>query len=651
MDVLARQVRSAQRRLWLNRWMGQFGWMLTFATLAWVLLWIVVRLFAIPLPMGLIALAGLALALVGSIVWLVCTRDDPLAAAAELDRAAGLRERVSTCISIPTEGDPFAAAVVADAARAVAGLTPRRFLPIRWPGSLSLGGLMIAVACLSLLLPEIDILRDDDDKPSAVQASLSSRVSAIAKPLSTIDQIAREQGVETGSEDDKANAPRDLRSDDPDFKRREGLKKLMRAQEALDKKANEERFQALREAKKRLRHVGAESDPRSELSELIDNLGAGDFEKAQDSLNKVQEELARRSREGKVDPEQMKKMQEQLQKLSEQIKEACKSQDAQQQQQQQRQLENAGLSAEDAKRVLENLAKKDPKQLEKLAKELSERLKQNGMTEQKMKEMLQKLQQQQKAQQKASQQCNKMGDKMGQCAKAMKDGDMQKAQQELGDAGEQLSEMEQLEQALNDLENKLSELNQAGEELEDYDPEKDDLKCDQCDGSGFRKDGAPCPKCNGTGQCQGGGRGRGAGARDRDDSAQTATKNEKAKTRQGRGGSIVGQQFVKGQQLKGESSAEFEDAVSAAEIEATDAVNRDRIPRKYRGSVKRFFDRISEDYPVAGEKKPAEGDARAAESGSGDADRPATDNPADDKPADKPASEGDKKPAPDGDGE
>ncbi len=644
MDILERQVRRAQYRLWLNRWLGQFGWMLSFAAMAWIVLWIAVRVLALQWPMGIIALAGLAAAFVGSLVWLLLTRDDALAAAAELDKAAGLRERVSTCIAVGRPDDPFAAAVVADAARAVTGLTPRRFLPLRWPGSMSLSGLVLVVALLSLLLPEFDLFKDKDEKSSEARAALASRASAITKPLATIDQIARETGVEAGNEEEKTNAPKDLRADDPDFKRREGLKKLMRAQDALEKKVNEERFQALREAKKRLRHVGEETDPKSELAELIDNLSAGDFDKAQESVKKVQEELAKRAREGKVDAEQMKKMQEQMQKLAEQIKQASQTQDQQQQQQMQRQLENAGMTAEDAKRVLETLAKKDPKQLEKLAKEMAERLKQSGMTEEKMKEMLEKLQQQQKAQQKASQQCNKMGEKMGQCAKAMKDGDMQQAMQELGEAGEQLSEMEQLEQALNDLENKLSELDQAGQDLEDFDPSQDDLKCDQCDGSGFRADGAPCPKCNPNNQNGQGGRGRGAGPRDRDDNVETATKNEKARTKQGRGGSIVGQQFVKGQQLKGESNADFEEAISAAEIEATDAVNRDRIPRKYRGSVKRFFDRISDEYPDAGERKSADGDAKTPAGGSGDADK-------DSGSGEKPASEGDKKPAPGGDDE
>jgi len=77
--------------------------------------------------------------------------------------------------------------------------------------------------------------------------------------------------------------------------------------------------------------------------------------------------------------------------------------------------------------------------------------------------------------------------------------------------------------------------------------------------------------------------------------------DKKAHVKTAKGGSIVGQQFVKGEQLKGKSEVEFLDAVSAAEIDATDSLNRDRIPRAYRKGVKNYFDRLGE--TVKTEKK------------------------------------------------
>ena len=118
-------------------------------------------------------------------------------------------------------------------------------------------------------------------------------------------------------------------------------------------------------------------------------MSAGDFDAAEKEIKKLQEKLAKRSRDGKLDPEKLKQMQEQLKELSKKMKEAA------QDQQSQRELQNSGLSKEEAKRVLEALSKKDPKQLEKMAKELAQRLKDKGMTEEQMKQMLQKMQQRQ----------------------------------------------------------------------------------------------------------------------------------------------------------------------------------------------------------------------------------------------------------------
>jgi hypothetical protein len=70
--------------------------------------------------------------------------------------------------------------------------------------------------------------------------------------------------------------------------------------------------------------------------------------------------------------------------------------------------------------------------------------------------------------------------------------------------------------------------------------------------------------------------------------------NKKARVKTAKGGSIVGQQFVKGEQLKGKSEVEFIDAAHAAEIDAADSLNRDRIPRAYRKGVKNYFDRLGE---------------------------------------------------------
>ena len=584
MSSMEHQVKKAQHRLWFNRWLRQWGWSALFAAAAWTIAWLVDRLF-FPgvLPIGWSAITALGLSVVASLIWLLLTREHALLAATALDKAAGLRERISTGLYIqPQAADPFAKAVVADAERAIAGLSARRFIPIRWASSLSFSSVMIAVALLSLLLPEIDLLGNKE--ALAAENERLSRLervqSIVAKPVSVMRQIEEKHpDLELGRERKKIDdALRRDRQNDPNVLRRETVKKLDRLQDALKQKANADRFKALNETKKRLKQLGQPSDPKTELGKLLDSLSSGDFQEAQEAVKKLKENLAKRTRDGKIDAKAAKQMQKQLEDMAKKLQQAAEDK------QSKRELQNAGLSEADAKRILEELSKKDPKQIEELAKKLSQQLKDKGISQQQMQKMLQKIQQRQQA----CKQCQKLGQKMDGAAKQMQQGNTQAAQDELGEAGEMLNEMEQLEQAMNELNAQMSQLDDARDDLNDEGFDKSD-KCKHCNGTGFLPDGSPCPWCDGSGRC--GGMGGGGGKLPRDDSAQTDTVDKKAKIKT-RSGSIIGQKFVKGRQLKGASDVEFYDAATAAEIDATDSLNKDRIPRLYRKGVKRYFDRL-----------------------------------------------------------
>ena len=57
-------------------------------------------------------------------------------------------------------------------------------------------------------------------------------------------------------------------------------------------------------------------------------------------------------------------------------------------------------------------------------------------------------------------------------------------------------------------------------------------------------------------------------------------------------GAIIGQFLVDGEQVKGDVSTEFVEIVSAAERDASDSVNRDRVPRQYQKSIKDYFSNV-----------------------------------------------------------
>lgn len=613
MSIIEEKIRQAQRRLWLNRWLHAFGWSLAGAYSLWLLGWLVNRLFSIyPFP-PIWTLIGAAVAgVAASIFWLIMTRDPRLAAAAAFDEAAGLRERLSTSLAIKHDSpDAFEAAVVQDAAQRVATLSPRVFLPVRWPGSLSLSSLILVAAALSLLLPEFDLLnRKSGADQRQAQADVNSRTQAVlARADSTMNRIAEQNklDIDTVQTKPQGSVKMPMRAD-PEVRRRDALKKLGRMQSAIKDKMGDEKFEALKETKKRLRNLHQKSDAIAEMSELISTMADSRFDESRKAVKQLQEKLAKMKSDASAKPEDIRELENSLGNTAKKLQNAAEKSAKEQAEQQTRELQNAGLTRDEAQRVLQELSRRDPEQLLKLAKELGERLKKEGVTEEQMKKKLEKLQQQMKANEQSKEQSDKLGEKMSEAARRMQAANMDGAEQSLEELGEQLSELEQMEQQLNDLDSQLSELEQLEDDInneQENNQQSQSGECKSCNGTGHRPDGATCPTCSGSGQCRGGGNqsagkdgsraGVGTGSSDHTADLDAETVSRKAKTRFSRGGGIVGQRVIRDRQLGGPSTAVVSDAGSADEIEDSNAVERERIPRAYRKGVKRFFDRQDEE--------------------------------------------------------
>lgn len=658
MSHIERQVRSAKRRLWLNRWLRSFGWAMVIATSVWMIVWIADRLLVLGWPMHWLAAGLSGAAFIGSIVWFAITREASADAAEALDAAAGLKERISTSLHFSTSDDPFAQAATADAEKRVAGLTARAFIPVRWNRSLTWCLALVAAASVSLLIPEWDVFgrRKQKNEALAREAAVQKVQLATAKTAEAIKHVVEKiPELENSAEYKELQAGIKGPDKGPEEMRREAIKKLDRMSERLKKEAAAERFKALEETKKQMAKAIESENIKTEMGRMMDALSNGNMKEARDELKKAQESLAKRTKEGKIDPKKSKEMQQQLEQMAKKLEQAAQ----QQQQQGQQQLQNQGMSREEAKKTLEALAKADKKQLEQMARELAERMKDKGMTEQQAKEMLEKLQQKQQA----SGQCEKMGENLSKAGQKMSEGEMEAAAEAMEKIGEQLSDMEQLEQTLNDIESQMSELQEARDELsekegDDEGESQGDQKegeCQSCNGSGHRKDGAPCTDCEGTGQCNGksgkqgnggkgrkGGKGKGIGSGangeqegvdpndpDRLDAEKADTVTKRASGRIDPTGRSIGQQFLKGRQIKGRTEVEILDAATAAELDATDALNRDRVTRNYRNSVKSYFDRLPESMKTSGggsdksnEKAPTKSDADNKSESDKKADQP-----------------------------
>jgi len=97
--------------------------------------------------------------------------------------------------------------------------------------------------------------------------------------------------------------------------------------------------------------------------------------------------------------------------------------------------------------------------------------------------------------------------------------------------------------------------------------------------------------------------GRGRGGLAPVKQTDVAFKTERGKVHTGKG-AIVGQFLVDGEQVKGEMKSNIVEVVSAAEREASDRINRDRIPRQYHKAVKAYFSNIQRSVKESKPKEP-----------------------------------------------
>lgn len=88
-------------------------------------------------------------------------------------------------------------------------------------------------------------------------------------------------------------------------------------------------------------------------------------------------------------------------------------------------------------------------------------------------------------------------------------------------------------------------------------------------------------------------------------------------------GAIIGQFLIDGEQVKGEVSSSFTEVVTAAERDATDRINRNRIPRQYHKAVKEYFSSVQKSMRRSKTSDPGESPKASDNSGEKESkDRP-----------------------------
>ncbi len=522
------------------------------------------------------AIAG-AGALVAAIVWAYVRRRREVSVARELDERAGLRESLSTALCVEREPDAWARVVVETARQRAVGVDVRRAIPIEaprlWPLAPSLA---LSMAILWFSVPQMDVLGAlkrrtsvQQNEAEIVQAKLDAK--ATDEKLKELMQKAK---VEFSPEELKASDAQADKPLTPDEIRRAAIKRLTSLQEKLENlkqgdKAKE--LEGLRQQMKQLKQPGP-----GPMDSMTKALQKGDFAQAKEELEKLKEKLA----DGSLSEKDKDQAKQQMEKVAEQL-----SKLAQSQQQLEQKLQEAGMSKEQAQKAAQE-AMKNPDSLSKALDQLP------GIPT----DMKQALRQAAQQQSQSNGQCKNMSESMSQMAQGMsKQGMSQQGQEGMQNMSGQLSELEQMDKEMQSASAAMDEAMKQSAKLSS--------KCNGGDGEGEKGQGSGDPGQGKTGSWKAGesagkqGKGSGnagqsGGGKSPDEiDSPVEIAQQKSPTKL-TSGPIIGSRLVQGEQVRGESVAEYEAAVTSAQQNASKALETMTVRKELQGAVKHYFGRL-----------------------------------------------------------
>jgi hypothetical protein len=643
---------TARRDRWLGAWQGFWRGLLA-GSLLFLLIFAGYKVF--PLPRWAVigaAAAGGALTLAGAMVggW---PRRSLLETARWVDDRQQLKERLSTALELAAApaADEWRSLLVADAARHVTAVDPKRLLPLRLP-RISRWALLVLALCAGLgFVPEhrsadylqrkkdaVNIQNTGKELAGLTRRELLPRPAALPPTVKALEQVA-----EMGDHLTKASLTRS-----------EALRELANLAQKVGQQTRELAGQpALKplERAAREREAGSSGQSRESLQQQINALqkslgnAAGHSDKLdalKQQLEKAQQALAgladKNSANGQPTPGELaqalanaaREMRDLGQSLAG-LEEAIKA------------LENGkpGLALENLRAALTDLDKlrglaKSLQQLQQqaanLGKDLAEQL-EKGQAEaaqgtlQKMiaqlktpglsPDQMQKLMDEVRQAIKPGSEYGQVGEHLKNAAEQMNQGQNAGAAQSLAEAAKELEKLMQQMQDAQAMMAALDALERAQAAISSGKPWSECKKRGSCPACG----GWGCSLCKGRGWSHGGKPGAGVGTwadeqegwmhweesgpvdnsgierpdmdprglTDRPTDLSPTLKPDKVRGQFSPGGQMPSI-TLKGVSTRGQSTVEYEAAAAAAQEEAQNALNQDKVPRAYQNAVRDYFD-------------------------------------------------------------
>jgi hypothetical protein len=481
-----------------------------------------------------------------------------VAAALALDERFGLKERVTTTLTL-TEAQlasPAGQALVSDVNARIGSLCVRDRFPVRIPWLAA----VVPVCALVLVLLAFfykPLLNETQAETKEALADSPVAKAEIEKALRTLQKKpAKKAGEQPKSEelrrleaelDKLAQKPHETKEE-----ARELVKDITHAEDEVRKREKQlaDRADALKAQMKQAERLSKKNKKDGPAKKLDNALDRGEFKKAKEEAERLgkqlqaDEEVARlrkKSKDDKLNEEQKKELREQLDKLKDQeLSREQKERMEQQLQDVKDKLERLTLS-EEAKERLRELERQGAISKDELDRELDQLAKNMDKIDP---QTLQEL--------------KELAEKLGECQKCMQEGKDGEAAQKMAEAAEKLAKLDRNGEG-QALKQQLQQLQAARKAV-----------CQALDGK-------PVP---------------GAGKRPESKEGDTKAKEEWAHSEMDKGRLQV-IDHVPGDGFKGpRKPAEMTEEIRRAAQEEPEAIDRQRMPRSASEMARGFFDKL-----------------------------------------------------------
>lgn len=546
MEEIRKQVSRARRRMIWQQFLGIVTWSLFGTLVAAVIAMAVPKVWVLPVDsqVWLWSWAGGALGagLLLATIWTYVIRRQPMEAAIEIDRRFGLKERVSSTLSLaPRDLETEAGqALMDDAVRRVSRIDVReqfRFA-MNWKALLPLLP-AAGVFAIALLVPNAVQPKKVDANENVVASAerIKKANEELKKKIAQQKKEAAEKGLETAEGIfKKLEEGLDKLQSKDNVDKKNALIKINELTKDLEKRRDQ--LGGAEELKKQLEQMkNAERGPADKVAKAIKE---GNFKQALEEMKKLKDQLDK----GEMPQEQKDKLAQQLDQMK-------------------NKLEDAAKAHQQAKEDLEK----------QIQKKLSEGDKQAAAQ---MQQQLDKLNQK-------SQKMDKLQDmasKLGQCSKCLKEGDGEGAKAQLDELAADLKGMQQEMDELKSIDDVMDQIADAKNAINGKDGDEG------MDGQGEGGEG------NGEGDKPGNGLGQGPGFGNRPEQETDTGYFESQVRAKPKPGEAVRAGEADGPNVKGKTKEEIKEQILSSISKDPDALTDEKLPRAEREHAKQYFERL-----------------------------------------------------------